>query len=374
MKLHILFPLHFKVQRISYTCWHLSVNIDSAELPVDVIVPSYSDLPAPSKLIKALPGNQLWRLIGKINRSLVARVTEKVFVSRVNPGDIVYLWTNVSDELLAELAKKDVLIIKEKINSLKIDSIRILNSVYEKAGLAPNHGITEQEAYAEIRQFEKIDRVFIANPIAEKGMYAQGISKEKVLPSSYGWDPTRYGNTNLTTENEQPFTAAFLGVAMLRKGVDLMLEAWSRSKVKGRLLIIGNVDEEIKKLCATYLDRDDVTVTGWLYNPADVLSTADVFVFPTHEEGGPLVTYEVMGQGLPVIVSPYGAGAIARHMVDGFVIDPYEIDEWANAFNKLASDRDLLKQYSENAKLRAREYTWEKVGQRRKEQLLSIQR
>ncbi|MCG8491221.1 MAG: glycosyltransferase family 4 protein [Sneathiellales bacterium] len=371
MKLHVLFPLHFKTQRISYTCWHLSVNMDAETMPTEIHVPSFSNVPH-KRLFRTLPGNQLWRLIAKANRDLVTRTTEKVFLSRVQKGDVVYLWTNISDQLIEDLKEKEVLIIKEKINSLKIDSIRILNDVYERAGMKTDVGLSREEAEAELRQFDLIDHIFVANPIAEQGFYAQGIPREKILSSSYGWDPARFGNFENDKPKESPFILAFLGVSMLRKGVDLLLEAWKRANVEGQLMLIGTVDEEIRQLCSDLLNREDVTVTGWLENPASALAKADVFAFPTHEEGGPLVTYEAMGLGLPVLTSPYGAGAVARHEKDGYVIDPYSIDEWAEAIVKLAGDRDLRENFAQNAKKQADEFTWQKVGARRREQVLSV--
>ncbi len=370
MKLHVLFPLHFKTQRISYTCWHLSVNMNDKELPTEIHVPSYSNVPH-SNLLRALPGNQLWRLIAKANRNLVMKVTEKAFLARVRQGDVVYLWTNVSDALLESLNQKNVLIIKEKINSLKLDSIEILTDVYERVGMPPEIGITEKEALAELSQFELIDRIFVANPVAEQGFYSRGLPAEKILSSSYGWDPERYGNQVVAKKPDAPFTLAFLGVSMLRKGVDLLLEAWRRANVNGRLMLIGTVEDEIKKICEDMLNRDDVLVTGWLDNPAEILAQADMFVFPTHEEGGPLVTYEAMGLGLPVIVSPYGAGAIARHELDGYVIDAYDVDQWATAIRNMANNEELRRSYAENARQRAQEFTWQKVGERRAKQVLA---
>ena len=46
--------------------------------------------------------------------------------------------------------------------------------------------------------------------------------------------------------------------------------------------------------------------------------TADVFVFPSLEEGGPQVTYEACGCGLPVITTPMGAAESARQNQEGF--------------------------------------------------------
>ena len=82
-----------------------------------------------------------------------------------------------------------------------------------------------------------------------------------------------------------------------------------------------------------------------------------------------MVTYEAMGCGLPVITSPIGAGP-ARDGVDGFVIDPHDIDGWASALRRLAVDAELRQRMGEAARERAREFTWQKVARRRREALL----
>lgn len=61
----------------------------------------------------------------------------------------------------------------------------------------------------------------------------------------------------------------------------------------------------------------------------------------------------------------------ARDGVDGFVIDPHDIDGWVAALRRLAQDQELRLQMGRSAKERAQEFTWEKVAVRRREALLA---
>jgi glycosyltransferase involved in cell wall biosynthesis len=97
-----------------------------------------------------------------------------------------------------------------------------------------------------------------------------------------------------------------------------------------------------------------------------------VFVFPTHEEGGPLVTYEAAACGLPSIVSPMGAGRIVRDRHEGLVVNPLDVDVLADAISMLAGSPTLRQELGSQATVRAQDFTWEKVGETFSQQLRGL--
>ena len=106
---------------------------------------------------------------------------------------------------------------------------------------------------------------------------------------------------------------------------------------------------------------------GYVRNVPAVFRSADVFAFPTLEEGSALVVYEAMASGLPGLYSPMGAGMVARHEQDGYVMDPYDEEAWVAALRRLAGDRELRQRLGKSAQERAQEFTWPKVGRQRSE-------
>jgi glycosyltransferase involved in cell wall biosynthesis len=96
-----------------------------------------------------------------------------------------------------------------------------------------------------------------------------------------------------------------------------------------------------------------------------VYRSADVFAFPTLEEGSPLVSYEAMGIGLPVVTTPMGAGNIIRHGQEGLVIDTRDQDGWVAELQRLAVDAARRRALGEAGRRRAADYTWDKVAGRR---------
>jgi glycosyltransferase involved in cell wall biosynthesis len=76
-----------------------------------------------------------------------------------------------------------------------------------------------------------------------------------------------------------------------------------------------------------------------------------------------------MASGLACIVSPMAAGEIGRSGVDCLVADPLDTEAWVQAIRRHAGDEGERRKLGEQARLRAQEFTWEKVALRRRAQL-----
>ena len=120
--------------------------------------------------------------------------------------------------------------------------------------------------------------------------------------------------------------------------------------------------------CADLLSRPDIVHIPFTNDIASVYRSADIFVFPTLEEGSPLAVYEAMGNGLPVIVSPMGAGEIVRDGKEGMVIDPFDREALIAAMRRMATDFELREAMAAAGRVRASDYTWEEAGSHRIDQ------
>jgi glycosyltransferase involved in cell wall biosynthesis len=213
-------------------------------------------------------------------------------------------------------------------------------------------------------QMLQCDFVTAPNDFVAKSLINAGVQRDRILETSYGWSPTRLAKAMNLVRPQRPPVFAYVGSGIIRKGLNLLLEAWERANINGKLLIAGRIDADIRTICARQLSRPDVQELGFVRDVANVYAAADIFVFPSHEEGGPQVTYEAAGCGLASIVSPMGAGRMVRDGREGYVIDPFDIDKWADAIRLLAKDRELRQRLADNASLRANEFTWQKVSRR----------
>jgi glycosyltransferase involved in cell wall biosynthesis len=370
-----MFPLHCDDTAVSHAAVGVVGGMAGAGLETVLFVPSSSGdgrRPFVRDGLPSVAGKVLYRL-GR--EPLLKAITESRFRRSVGEGDIAFVWPGVSGATLSKLRSAGGrFVVAERINCHTGTAKRILDDAYARLGLPPAHGITERQAREETDELRLADAVFAPSPLVAESLVEHGLPRSAILECTYGWNPARFEGTARALppdDRDGALTVLFVGRVCVRKGAHLLLEAWAKSRLRGRLVFAGQVEPALAEACADHLSRPDVIRLGHLSDAGAAYRSADVFAFPTLEEGSPLVAYEALGCGLPAVVSPMGAGSVIRDGVEGLVIEPYAVDAWADALNRLARDRDLRRQLSEGARLRAAEFTWSKAGARRRELLLS---
>jgi glycosyltransferase involved in cell wall biosynthesis len=291
----------------------------------------------------------------------VLAFSERRFARAVQAGDLAYLWPGVTLDLYRRLRDRGVTIAVERINCHTAFSKRILDAEYAALGWPLDHGVTDKLIHEERAELSMADLIFSPSPEVDRTLVEEGVPQTKIIPSSYGWDPQRLAPARaagLARTPSQQFTVLFLGYACVRKGIHLLLEAWRRANIEGRLLIAGRVATDVATNLQGPLVERRVTLLGHVADVASLFQDADVMALPTLEEGGPLVTYEAMAAGLVPLVSPMGAGRVARNTIDSVVLPPHDLDGWVNALQRLAHDFAWRRQLAENAVSRANEFTW----------------
>jgi glycosyltransferase involved in cell wall biosynthesis len=256
------------------------------------------------------------------------------------------------------------------INCHRGTAKRILDEAYAHIGAEPSHGATEDSIRWERSALELADFVFCPNKMVELSLIENGVPPSKLLESSYGWEPARFAGTRRMLAPMNGVTVLFVGSVSVRKGAHLLLDYWAKSGIEGRLVLAGEIEPIIKLRCARLLSRDDVLVLNYVRDVGSLYRSADVFVFPTLEEGGPQVTYEACGCGLPAITTPMGAGRIVRDDVEGFVLDPYDAHGWIGALQVLATNVHKRRTMSAAALRAAQSFQWPEVARQRRETIL----
>ena len=368
LSLKILFPMYCTGSGVSYTCLSLAGAMQKAGAGMGLFMCAADRELGRSYLHTAVPGwmkAAVYKII--TSQKAIRSWTEMQFLRQARPGDIVYLWPGISLAAYRKLKDKGCVIVMERINCHRKTARRLLDEAYQNCGLPAAHGITDADIAGETEKLMLADFVFSPSPMVAASLLEAGIDEKKIIDTSYGWDPQRH--TPREHVNSGGITVLFVGRLCLRKGVHLLLEAWKQAGIPGRLVLAGFLEQEIKKLCAGSLAPGNVVLPGFVRDVAGLYAEADIFAFPSLEEGGPQVTYEAMACGLPVIVSPMGAGAAARDGQDGYVIEPYDSAGWTEALHKLSADAALRVQMGNTARSRAQEFVWENVGRLRLEAL-----
>jgi glycosyltransferase involved in cell wall biosynthesis len=317
----------------------------------------------------------LYRALCKANVpvGLQARAANHMLLRSIRQGDVVYVWPPYDQVLIQRAKDKGAIVIAERINCMGQMVRETLTRAYARRAMPLPPGWCQQEDIAKEReQMLECDFVTAPNPLVADSLRNAGISGNRIIETSYGYNPTRLAQAIAIRRPPRRPVFAFVGLGNVRKGLDVLLEAWTLANVGGRLLIAGHIDDEIRASYSSTLARDDVEALGHVSDIAVVYAAADVFVFPTHEEGGPQVTYEAAGCGLPSIVSPMGAGRILRDGQECLLVNPLDVDDVAGALQRMAEDRTTRETMAANAARRSLDFTWAIVGEQLYNRFLQV--
>src|SRR5258706_825304 len=359
-----LFPVHNPGEALSHLCLSLCDQMRDGETRFDLMPPSSEPggrraftrdaVPAPLRRIA-------YRF--KFFRDRVDALLAARFLRWMKAGEIAYLWPSCPTSVFREMKRRGNRVVTERINCHTATAKAILDDAYARLGRPATHGITDAAIATEREELALSDHIFSPSPQVTRSLLAQGVDVHKILNTSYGWDPIRLarGPSRLPSDGGGGITVAFVGRISVRKGAHLLLDAWAKAGIKGRLILAGEIEPEIAQASAAHLARPDVQYVGHVRDIGAVFRSADIFAFPSVEEGDPLVTYEAMASGLPLVVSPMGAGRGARADIEGIILDPYEQEGWIHALRKLSQDADLRRTFGQAGVQRAQEFTWPKV-------------
>jgi len=162
---------------------------------------------------------------------------------------------------------------------------------------------------------------------------------------------------------------SFTGSFEFRKGLDLIADVFSKhqSQMNWKLWLIGPYrkeesqyihEEEVQTLIHS-LKQDDGRVKLWGRIDdrkllARVISSSDIFLFPTRREGFGIAPLEAMSCGIPVIVSRI-PGITDMANVDGITglyIEPGNRQDLETAMMQLANNADLRGKMGEQGRLK----------------------
>lgn len=106
-----------------------------------------------------------------------------------------------------------------------------------------------------------------------------------------------------------------------------------------RLLLVGDGGERARLIRQAADLGDRVIFAGHQSDPWPYFCIADIFVLPSHTEGSPLVLFEAMAAGLPIVAT--AVGGIPETVSDGIsarLISPGDVGSLAGAVSELLSD------------------------------------
>ena len=140
----------------------------------------------------------------------------------------------------------------------------------------------------------------------------------------------------------------YLGFIDKQKGIYDLLPAMKKvySKYPDIDLLAGGTGEfeKVKALMEKLHLKNNVKLLGWIVGDEKdyYLRRAQLFILTSYDEGLPISLLEAMSYGLPVITTPVGGiPEVVDDGVEGFIVQPGDVDAIAEALTKLLSSTEL---------------------------------
>jgi glycosyltransferase involved in cell wall biosynthesis len=161
----------------------------------------------------------------------------------------------------------------------------------------------------ELAGYELADFISVPSRHVAESFIEASVAKQKLLVNPYGCDLSMFPPT--VRHGPRQRTILFVGTWSLRKGCDVLLQAW-RMLGHVRLLHVGAVDDLPlpSDLGFTHVDPVPQQALSKFY------ADADVFVLASREEGLALVQAQALASGLPIVCTTRTGGVDLRDLVN----------------------------------------------------------
>ncbi|MBA3663517.1 MAG: glycosyltransferase [Bacteroidetes bacterium] len=139
------------------------------------------------------------------------------------------------------------------------------------------------------------------------------------------------------------------------KGHELLVKAWNNlpPSLNKKLLLVGpdELNNEIHELAKKLALDKSIVFLGKQLNVANILSKADIGVFPSYKEGLPISLLEKMAMELPVIVSNIPELTdVIQHNVNGLTFRSGDVNDLTEKMLQLIDNPELRLQLGKAAR------------------------
>lgn len=106
----------------------------------------------------------------------------------------------------------------------------------------------------------------------------------------------------------------------------------------------GLLENDLRNLSKELGQEDRVKLLGYRRDIAEICKVVDIFAFPSLREGLPVALMEAIASGLPIVCSKIRGNLDLNHdEKGGYLVNPKDVEGFAQAINFLASDEALRK-------------------------------
>ena len=228
-----------------------------------------------------------------VSIKLLTKFAHFRFVRSLKSADYAYLWPGVNLSTYLAIKNKGYKIIHECVNTHEANGKSILDAAYAQLNLPAKHGMNAQSIDVELKKLALSDLIFSCSPLMTELLIKIGISRHKILQTSYGLSESFIANSSSLKTQIRPFvnqsklTFIFVGSISVRKGAHLLLDYWVKANLDANLKLVGTIEPALKPLIAQYINQHNVTHIPFTDDLPSIYKQADVFILPSLEEGSP---------------------------------------------------------------------------------------
>jgi glycosyltransferase involved in cell wall biosynthesis len=371
MRVLYSFPHRLGADRICYTAWQQVRGLAAAGVEV-LAMPGALSRPVPNSVsvFPTLARGKIripYRLLGTgralaLHDRIVARRLEKLS-KRI---DVVHLWPSAALETIKVAKRLGIPTVLERPNAHTRFCYEVVAAECKRIGVGvPHHDYQPNEKVLarEEAEFESTDYLLCPSEFTAQSFLDRGFSAHKLLRHRYGFDENEYYPETPRRDSSRKFTALYVGVDAVRKGLHFALEAWLGSSAvnEGHFLIAGGVSSEFQRRFADRLAHPSVFMLGHRKDIPQLMRKADVLLLPSIEEGFGLVCVDAIGAGCVPLVSK-ACTEQCRHMQNALVHEIGDVGSLREHICGCFGNAELLGRLRDEA-IRTRDHlTWSAAG------------
>lgn len=157
-----------------------------------------------------------------------------------------------------------------------------------------------------------------------------------------------------------------VGEISSRKNHETAIRALSKTINQSIYYVIcgqGELEPYLKHLSKELNIEKRVKFLGFRTDIAQLCKASDIYIFPSQREGLGIAAIEGMASGLPLISSYVnGIRDYTKNEETGYCLDPFDINGFTSAMDKLSSDKDLRRKMGKHNKEAAKRFDSKNVN------------
>ncbi len=276
----------------------------------------------------------------------------------IEAGELFHVWGGHGLRSVYRARELGAITVVQWASSHLLHRVQLLREEYARWGLS--FRLPRAALQRGLDELAQTNYVLIPSEYVRTTFKQQGVPEEKIIQIPFGVDTTRFRQVKKRASHS--FRVLFVGTVSIAKGILDLLRAWQHLGWQdAELWVVGRLSSEASFLLREYTQTPGLRLLGHRTDIPQIYRQADVFAFPSIDEGSALVTYEALASGLPVVTTP-NAGSVVRDGVEGFIVPIRDVDALATALERLRANERLRQEMGRAARERAEAFTWERHG------------